>query len=478
MPDQAPQPDDGCFKRLFNFVGRVMNSPIFFRWLNIGFLFFLLVAIVDLATDVNVAVDIASKQEKYFDMVQEMQSLPFSVNSTYEIIVDSYLQFTDEEKYAYCNVEALGNLIMGVGEKAVDYHTRLNNLKIASVVFLVFSFLAALYAIYGVREAYAKMKADYDDDLFDKLYYDDDDKYAGLDKFLDDDTTDKFEYGPETFKLLIQILEDCPQLIILMLYVVILYEPEGYLCIKNVYDQRIDNFGDWFGTSIQDLRAEADLTKSTTNLFFDTNNADITISSFVSVFNILLFTLLGGNKALKMRNAFSRQKYFLMTILCGSIILFPFCVVLCVHWTDRLNRRNGFFISWIFFLILDALVMVFSGSILCYNICIENVKPWDEGWFGEGWICWKTQKKEIGHLFNKKDFVILEFGWPLGPCYPTKEDPPASLPFELSSEVEMSFSSEIKMSPEVVMSFSSEVEMSPEVKISPEVERASEVEMK
>ena len=104
--------------------------------------------------------------------------------------------------------------------------------------------------------------------------------------------------------MIVRIIEDCPQLIILMLYVVILYEPEGYLCMKNVYDQRIDNFGDWSGTSIQDLRAEADLTKSTTYLFFDTNNADITISSFVSVFNILLFSLLGENKALKMRYVF------------------------------------------------------------------------------------------------------------------------------------------------------------------------------
>ena len=40
--------------------------------------------------------------------------------------MESYFQFTDEEKYAYCNVEAMGNLIMGVGENGVDYHTRLN----------------------------------------------------------------------------------------------------------------------------------------------------------------------------------------------------------------------------------------------------------------------------------------------------------------------------------------------------------------
>ena len=53
-------------------------------------------------------------------------SHPFNVNSTYDTIVESYFQFTDEEKYAYCDVEALGNLIMGVDAKAINYETRLN----------------------------------------------------------------------------------------------------------------------------------------------------------------------------------------------------------------------------------------------------------------------------------------------------------------------------------------------------------------
>ena len=60
----------GCFKKLFNFVGKVLNSPIFCSWLTIGFLFFLLVATVDFATDVNVVIDVADKQEKYSDMLQ------------------------------------------------------------------------------------------------------------------------------------------------------------------------------------------------------------------------------------------------------------------------------------------------------------------------------------------------------------------------------------------------------------------------
>ena len=55
-----------------------------------------------------------------------MQSQPFSINSTYQTVVDSYLQLTVEEKYAYCDVVALGNLMMGVDENVVNYDTRLN----------------------------------------------------------------------------------------------------------------------------------------------------------------------------------------------------------------------------------------------------------------------------------------------------------------------------------------------------------------
>ena len=60
----------GCFKKLFNFVGKVLNSAIFFEWLTIGFLFFLVVAVIDFATDVNVAIDIANKHDKYSAMLQ------------------------------------------------------------------------------------------------------------------------------------------------------------------------------------------------------------------------------------------------------------------------------------------------------------------------------------------------------------------------------------------------------------------------
>ena len=69
-----------------------------------------------------------------------MQSHTFSVNSTYQVIVDSYLQLTIEEKYAYCDVVALGNLMMEVGEKTVNYDTRLN-------VFYFFSFKVGLLAL-------------------------------------------------------------------------------------------------------------------------------------------------------------------------------------------------------------------------------------------------------------------------------------------------------------------------------------------
>ena len=74
------------------------------------------------------------------------------------MIVESYLQLSDEDKFAYCNVEGLGNLIMGVGENTVNFETRLNvffifsmacseyvcieNLKIASILFIIVSFLA------------------------------------------------------------------------------------------------------------------------------------------------------------------------------------------------------------------------------------------------------------------------------------------------------------------------------------------------
>jgi len=81
-----------------------------------------------------------------------------------------------------------------------------------------------------------------------------------------------------------------------------------------VHDQWMRNSGDWSDTNINSLLAKADLSKSTTSLFFDTNNTDVTLSTFVSVFSILFFSFLGLNKALKMREAISRQKYFLMTV--------------------------------------------------------------------------------------------------------------------------------------------------------------------
>ena len=61
---------------------------------------------------------------KYF--VWEMQSNTFSINSTYKnVIVDYYINLTAEEKHRYCDVEALGNLIMNTGDKATDHGKRL-----------------------------------------------------------------------------------------------------------------------------------------------------------------------------------------------------------------------------------------------------------------------------------------------------------------------------------------------------------------
>ena len=51
-----------------------------------------------------------------------MQSNTFSVNSTYQnVIVDYYINLTEEEKHRYCDVEGLGNLINNTGDKATDY---------------------------------------------------------------------------------------------------------------------------------------------------------------------------------------------------------------------------------------------------------------------------------------------------------------------------------------------------------------------
>ena len=51
------------------FIGRVLNSPIFCQWMTIGFVLFLSVTLIDFATDVNVAIDIANKHEEYSQML-------------------------------------------------------------------------------------------------------------------------------------------------------------------------------------------------------------------------------------------------------------------------------------------------------------------------------------------------------------------------------------------------------------------------
>ena len=121
---------------------------------------------------------------------------------------------------------------------------------------------------------------------------------------------------------ILRILEDCPQLIVLLFFVVILYQTEGYYCIDKIYNQRIENLGDWSNTEIQSLRARADLTKSTTSLLFDKENTNITLSALISILNIFIFTILGANKALKLRTPELRRKYFLMAVPF-SIFCFP-----------------------------------------------------------------------------------------------------------------------------------------------------------
>ena len=69
-----------------------------------------------------------------------MQSNTFSLNFTYQnVIVDYYINLTEEEKHRYCDVEALGNLIMNTGDKAIDYGKRLQviSLKTFLLVYLL-----------------------------------------------------------------------------------------------------------------------------------------------------------------------------------------------------------------------------------------------------------------------------------------------------------------------------------------------------
>ena len=72
--------------------------------------------------------------------------------------------------------------------------------------------------------------------------------------------------------------------------------------------------------------------------------------------------------------------------------------VLCVQWTDKLNRSNGFFITWLILLILDGLVMLFSASMLFYSVRVDPLTVDGDyaDYFGKEWICWKNKKEEIG----------------------------------------------------------------------------------
>eukprot|EP00493_Phyllostaurus_siculus_P024069 UN24406 len=54
----------------FKFVGKLLNSPIFCQWMTVGFVLFLSVTLIDFATDVNVAIDIANKHDEYSQMLR------------------------------------------------------------------------------------------------------------------------------------------------------------------------------------------------------------------------------------------------------------------------------------------------------------------------------------------------------------------------------------------------------------------------
>ena len=102
-----------------------------------------------------------------------------------------------------------------------------------------------------------------------------------------------------------------------MLFVVVLYEPQGYFCMQTIYDQRMANLGVWSSADIPLLRAQVDLTDSTTNIMLDwseTSNRKYIISVFVSLFSIIVFTALGANKALKLRSRRVRRDYFLIAV--------------------------------------------------------------------------------------------------------------------------------------------------------------------
>ena len=113
---------------------------------------------------------------------------------------------------------------------------------------------------------------------------------------------------------ILRIVEDCPQLVILMLLTVVLYEPQGHFCITKIHDRWTKNLGNWSNQDVTFLRGQVDLNKSTTSLFFDKENMGIAISSFVAIFNVVLFTILGANKALKLRRKNLRRDYFLLAV--------------------------------------------------------------------------------------------------------------------------------------------------------------------
>ena len=66
---------------------------------------------------------------------------------------------------------------------------------------------------------------------------------------------------------------------------------------------------------------------------------------------------------------------------------------------------------WLCILIVDVLVMVFSGLLFFYNMCVEGVDA-DMEWLGithyigKDWICWKKKRDEIGVIFFS-NFITL-----------------------------------------------------------------------
>ena len=82
-----------------------------------------------------------------------------------------------------------------------------------------------------------------------------------------------------------------------------------------------------------------------------------------------------------------------------------------MQWTNELNRSNGFLISWIILLILDGLVMLFSGGMYLYSVQVDPLHEdgTDADYLGKEWICWVNEKEKIGVTRFISSILIIMF---------------------------------------------------------------------